>query len=583
MPGQLANCLGAIWHNGSRDIVEYHGDWGSLCVSRSMYGGFQPCDTERHLFLVIGAPVLHFTTNTHLAGDDSDAGTRRIMKRWLSGDMAWQDDLSGPFVVLCIDKTDSSVTCVTDLMLFIPVYKYFDDKHLVLGSHVDATAGAAGEDQEMDDVSIADFLKNSSVTWPNTFYTRIRQLHPSAAHCFQTRKDIAKEVEPRVYWMPEESDSHSGIRAAARKLREDLVREVALITEGMEKVAQFISGGVDSRIIAGLLPQNLERHGYIFLDTMNREGRIAQRAARAYGLEFHPAYRSRTHYLDILPEASDLIGSGQQYMHAHSLVFNRQCGLDRYQAVFGGYSADVFLKGYYAESSRNADQYLYNHDKVIYREGQGLDISNYFTGDLRTKVFERRLTHLELVKRFRPETATEWARFWPASNRTALPNLITNRRLFRSYELFLSNPVVKTSALAPSSWKENQRLFHLAFRPFLEKSRWLIHNDGHFPYFSSNMNRIPEFFIELWRFRKKFRKTGVKVINQGPWGSWKSIRQTQEWDAWLQMSRELDCMPKGLFLKPAGSIACNPEIYQKQIINLIQVSYFLSRKIREPL
>ena len=77
----------------------------------------------------------------------------------------------------------------------------------------------------------------------------------------------------------------------------------------MKVEAQFLSGGEDSRTLLGLIPSDLKRDAFIFLDSMNREGRTAQKAARAYGANFHVGFRSPTHYLEILEEASDL-GSG---------------------------------------------------------------------------------------------------------------------------------------------------------------------------------------------------------------------------------------------------------------------------------
>jgi len=69
------------------------------------------------------------------------------------------------------------------------------------------------------------------------------------------------------------------------------------------------------------------------------------RTAKAYGINLAVKFRKPGYYLDILPEASDLIGSGQQYLNAHTLGFHKECNLNEYQAVFGGLLANAFLKG----------------------------------------------------------------------------------------------------------------------------------------------------------------------------------------------------------------------------------------------
>ncbi len=593
-PGEISGILQKMYRVEAPEVTEYHGVWGSLGVSRSRYNGFQPLETDSHLFVIIGGPVLLFADNAHLTGDDPVAGTRHVLARWLSGNMQWDEDLSGPFVVFSIEKHAITATCITDLMLFIPVYHFLENGRLVLGTHPDVVAEVAGmstggrtkspgtsstgilyadnvsyraasneatstgtpstkavENQAptirtvtTDTVSIADFLMNHAVTWPYTFYEQVRQLHPAASHRYEIADGAARQSGEEIYWLPEQSNRYADIREAARVLRQGVARDVARITEGMDEVAQFISGGTDSRVVAGMLPAGLKRDGFVFLDRMNREGRIAARAARCYGLNFLPKYRSKTHYLDILPEASDLIGSGRQHIHAHSLVFNRECELARYPAVFGGYSADVLLKSHYtgARLEKGFSPYQ-SRDGSPMMSDQGMDIRSFIPVDIQDQVAVRRKTHLELVRRMRGESAQEWARLWPASVRIALPNLAVNRRLFRSYELFLGSTVVKMSAEIPTEWKHQYGLHYLAFRPYLKRSWWLMHHDGYFPYFGRRLNRIQAMAAAIWRYRKKWRKPGAQVVHQGPWTSWKTVYKTPEWDSWVRVCREEGTAP----------------------------------------
>ena len=51
-------------------------------------------------------------------------GTEAIYRRWLSGEIEWDQDLSERFSVLIVDKKAAHITYVTDLMMFIPVYRF---------------------------------------------------------------------------------------------------------------------------------------------------------------------------------------------------------------------------------------------------------------------------------------------------------------------------------------------------------------------------------------------------------------------------------------------------------------------------
>ena len=347
--GVLSRYIRAIYHHDPPEAVyEYHGNWGSIAVSKSRYNGFQPLETNRHIFIVIGGPVLCFTDNRFLTGAVPEAGTRRIYDRYLSGEISWTKDLSGPFAVLAVDKGRAALSCITDLMMFIPAYRFTQNGTVMLGTHVDALANAAGQAKNIDSASVVDFIINNVVTYPYTAYKNIRQCHPASIYRYETSRGDCREKEHRIYWLPKENNPYANIAEAARDLQGGLQDFVNRATESMTHVAHFLSAGEDSRVITGLLPKTLQRDAFVFLDQMDREGHIARKIANAYKADFYPAYRDDTHYLDILPEATDLVGSGHQYKHAHSLKLHKKCRLDRYHAVFGGYLSDSFLKAYFA-------------------------------------------------------------------------------------------------------------------------------------------------------------------------------------------------------------------------------------------
>ncbi len=595
--GELGGYLQSIYHADAPEVHEYHGPWGALAVTRNLYQGFQPVETDDHVFVVIGGPVLYFTDNRFLTGDDPVAGTRSILERFAGGAMQWDEDLSGPFVILSVDKLRQTVTCITDLMMFIPVYSYMEQDGLVLGTHVDAVAKAAHQQQAFDPVSLADFIINHSVTFPYTTYEKLRQLHPAALQVFSPGHSDYREQKagaaqengnaavpngistsgPEYYWIPEESNNHGTIREAAQVLRSGVRGYVDTVCAGMDEVAQFISAGEDSRVIAGMLPEKLARDGFVFLDHMNREGRIASKVSGVYGLHFIPQFREKTHYLDILPEASHLIGSGSQHIHAHTLGFHRKCKLDRYPAVFGGYSADVFLKGYYlgGKKSREKSSSLPGAPTVKVNRDKA-DIRWQISGPIRKEVSARRNCHRLHVQKYRPDTYQEWAKFWPASIRVALPNLGTNRRLFRTYEPFLCKETVKMCASAPIKWKQKERLYRKAMHPFMEKSRWLIHQDGHFPYFPWWINCVPQMILSIWRVRKKFLRPSPVTAHEGPWGNWKTTMETEEWKAWVDASGTHHPVLRSLFQTSPHELISRGQLHRKQVVNLFQVIQLLT-------
>ncbi|MGM1051920.1 MAG: asparagine synthase-related protein [Pseudomonadota bacterium] len=530
--GELTKFLATIYLNKHVGSSEFHGSWGSLSVTSSRYNGFQPLETERYICVVIGGPVLYFQDNTFLGKSDAHAGTRAILDHWSSGNADWSEDLSGPFVILVIDKPESRVECITDLMMFIPVYQCLGVGSIFWGTHIDALAQACEKQDDFDEVSLVDFVLHHAVTYPYTAYEKIYQCQPASVHRWihhQNNSDNAPELKnPEAYWRPLEHNPYSNLDEAARTLRDGVQGYIDRITSPLQHVAQFISAGEDSRALAGMLPQRLKRDAYIFLDFMNREGRIAKKVAHAYEIRFKPDYRSKNHYLDILPEASSLLGSGHQYLHAHTLKFDDKNCLTSYGAVFGGYISDSLLKAYYAKKSKWFKRFPFLPQIAGKGEIRTTPVSHSLFPDyMLEKITQRRREHYIRVKELRPKSAHEWFELWPATMRITIPNLYANRRLFASYEVFMAKESVKVAANVPVSWKLNRRLFNTAFKSALKKSRHIFHADGRLPYYSWWVNSPIQFSV--WFYRLLARRTGLKKSNEGPWNDWHHVMASEQW------------------------------------------------------
>ena len=579
--GELTRYMQSIYHSDAPQVIEYHGEWGSLAVSHNLYNGFQPIENKKHIFVVIGGPVLYFTDNRFLTGNDPVAGTKAIYDRFLKDNVQWDEDLSGPFVILIIDKESRQIICVTDLMMFIPVYKYEKDSHIMMSTHVNALAKTANQLDEIDPVAMTDFVLNGVVTYPHTVYKNLFQIHPASIKYFNYYDHKIEKSKINIYWLPEEKNKFKNINDAAHELRDGLQNYIRRVTEGMNEVAQFISGGEDTRVIAGLLPSHLKRDAFIFLDSMNREGMIANKVSNSYGLNFNVKYRSETHYIDILPEASDLIGSTNQYLHVHSLGLHKICELDKYLAVFGGYLSDSLLKAVYSHKGRG----IYNKlpflpEFYINGETHSNRIeSNFVKENILNEIYIRRIKHVDRIRSFRNNSVHEWFALWPASMRLAIPYFYSKRRLFRSYEPFLSNTVVKISASVPTSWKLNRRLFHRFAKPLLKPSKNIPHTKGFFPYYPWYINIIP--YSLTWSYRKLLTKAGLVKVNHGSWGDWQRVLKSKSWEKIVdQYSSNINIIDD-CFNKPIKIMLDGKELMLTQKLNILQVKYYLNSNNNE--
>lgn len=340
----------------------------------------------------------------------------------------------------------------------------------------------------------------------------------------------------------------------------------------MPKVAQFISAGEDSRAIAGLLPKHVQRDAFIFLDQMNREGNIAQKISKIYKANFNLGLREKTYYIDILSESTALTGSGNQYCHAHSLGFVNQFNLADYPAVFGGFMSDTLLKGHHIPLIRGSKLFF----PIVAKKNTPVGLRfqkmlNYIDTSILEKVQARQIERLNQIKSLQPNNTSEWFHFYPATMHNDFQYFHSNRRLFKSYEPFMSHEAVKVAARVPISWKLNRRLFNHAMKPFLQPSKFVFHADGRLPYFNFFVN-LP-IHITIW-FYRQFRSRILKINdgNQGPWGEWQHVFNSSEWKAkvaeYSKNINNITCLKSEMdiiTLMESGNLS------RSQVINFMQI------------
>lgn len=573
--GLLTKQIQSIYHNDKPMVKEFHGDWGSLAVSYNIYFGFQPYESDEHICVIAGGPVFYFQDNKFLTGDDETAGTCAIYNRWVNKAIRWDEDLSGPFAVLIINKVTSNVICVTDLLSFIPTFIYKEAKNVMLSTHIDVLARASGQLHDIDVVSQIDFILHHVVTYPYTSYSSLRQIAPATVHSFPSG---ATEFSHKPYWVPEEKNQYSSIDQAAEDLKNGLQHYVNAISKHMPHIAQFISGGEDSRVLCALLPQRSQRDAFIFLDQVNREGELAKKTAKIYGANFNLQTRSKTHYLDILPACADLVGSGAHYSHVHTFDFHKSCKLTEYSAVFGGFISDTLLKGLRIKKMPSQDRFPFLPQTKQKSFTVAAPVNNeIITNDVLTELTLRRRAHLKHVQSFREESAEEWFNLWPISMQKEIPNIHGNRRLFRSYEPFTCKEVVKISASVPQIWKLNRRLFHKATKKLLTPSKWLFHGDGRLPYFPWYINSVVQFF--MWAiFKQAARKIGLITGNQGPWADVNTLLSSSSWKQAILDYSEGIILIGGVFKdNDITRIIEKGNLTQMQQLNLLQVLYTLQK------
>ena len=149
--------------------------------------------------------------------------------------------LRGMFAYGLWDREAGRLVLVRDRFGMKPLYYGTDDGDLAFASTAGGVAGMLG-DPTLDQESIASYLRLGSVQGPQTMYEKVREVEPGSTLGWQ---DGSLDVDR--YWRFEDA-----VGRPRADLRKTLVDAVSSHCVSDVPVALFLSGGVDSAVVAAL-------------------------------------------------------------------------------------------------------------------------------------------------------------------------------------------------------------------------------------------------------------------------------------------------------------------------------------------
>ncbi len=202
--------------------------------------------------------------------------------------------LNGMFAFALLDTTRHTLLLARDPLGIKPLYYRHDASHglLVFGSEIKAILASGLYDKQPDWPSAYHYFTFLYAPNPSTLFRGIQQLEP--AHTLELDLESG-EIRFQRYWHPRHlpeiaslsaTDLHEALKrmlseAVGRQMRSDV------------PIGSFLSGGVDSTVVTGLMTQHSNRvqtytvtfpeDGYDYYD----EAALARATARLLGTEHH--------------------------------------------------------------------------------------------------------------------------------------------------------------------------------------------------------------------------------------------------------------------------------------------------------
>jgi asparagine synthase (glutamine-hydrolysing) len=200
------------------------------------------------------------------------------------------DRLRGMYAFALWDRSDESLLVARDPFGIKPLYYSQEGGRLVFASEVSALIASGAVPSEIDPAAVADYLGWLAVPAPRTIYRHIRNLEPGA--CLRYREGT---LTLKSTW------SLRSLKAGEPPCatREDFIRELRARLEDSIRahvladvpVGAFLSGGLDSAVVAGLMSRAtgnaLRTFSIGFEETSFSEANEAEASARHFGAVHH--------------------------------------------------------------------------------------------------------------------------------------------------------------------------------------------------------------------------------------------------------------------------------------------------------
>lgn len=262
----------------------------------------------------------------------------------------WKEEalhrLQGMFAFAFWDRKDQELLLARDHLGVKPLYFCWDSQRLLFASEIKALLPHPKVSREIDPQAIALYLECQYIPAPLSIYRQIRKLPP--AHYLRLKKGT---LEEKPYWTPTYLPKWPfDEKSAVEELEKHLRRSVSSMLIADVPVGTFVSGGIDSSLIAALVREEMGKKIPIFHigfeKGMPSEHEHAQKVATHLDAEHHPLFVTIQQVLDTLEHWVETFDEPFGDQAALPTLLLSQLTKGHVKVVLTGEGADEVFGGY---------------------------------------------------------------------------------------------------------------------------------------------------------------------------------------------------------------------------------------------
>jgi asparagine synthase (glutamine-hydrolysing) len=271
--------------------------------------------------------------------------TEVILAGWLEWGPACLERFEGMFAFALWDRKDRTLFCARDRFGKKPFFYTLQNGVFAFASELSALAKLPGLSLTVDPASLARFLAYEYVPTPDSIYREVRKLPPS--HSLLLR---GGEAALGRYW---DLPAPEPMRASEEELGQELRR---LLTQAVKRrmisdvpLGVFLSGGIDSSIVAGLMAQlapRIKTFSIGFQEASYDESSFARLVARKWSTDHHERILAAEDCADLLPEIVTRFDEPMADPSIAPTYLLSKVTREKVTVALGGDGADELFAGY---------------------------------------------------------------------------------------------------------------------------------------------------------------------------------------------------------------------------------------------
>ncbi len=319
-PEVLRQMTDVLWHRGPDDAGSYQSDFqlrpgygampGVALGHRRLSiidvaGGHQPLSNEDgSVWIVFNGEIYnHRQLRRRLEGAGhqfrTHSDTEAIVHLYEDEGLDFLEHLNGMFALAIWDARERRLVLARDRLGEKPLYYRHEEERLLFASELKSLLQVQHVERQVDPQAVDDYFTYQYVPHPRTIFRGFSKLPPAHYAVYQDGR-----LSTHCYWSPD--FNQEGVRPAAddaAELVELLTSSVQLRLESDVPLGAFLSGGVDSSLVVGLMQRlstsPIKTFSIGFPQQEFDETAYAREVAERWGTEHHE-FRVEPHCIDVL-------------------------------------------------------------------------------------------------------------------------------------------------------------------------------------------------------------------------------------------------------------------------------------------